>query len=47
MMSLAAIVLLSAGTLLYVLWPLVRRSRRGRGGGELPLEHLEPPARDR
>lgn len=46
-MTTFAIAGLTVATLLYVLWPLVRRERPGLDEEPLPLEQLEPPSGDR
>lgn len=43
-MTLVVIGLMCAGTLAYVLWPIV--ADRPHPPGELPLEQLQPPPRE-
>ncbi|HEU5173680.1 MAG TPA: hypothetical protein VFT96_02925 [Gemmatimonadaceae bacterium] len=46
-MTTLAIAALTLATLLYVLWPLVRREPPHQRETALPLEQLEPPPGDR
>jgi hypothetical protein len=46
-MTTLAIAALTVATLLYVLWPLVRREQPHEREAALPLEQLEPPPGDR
>lgn len=46
-MTTLAIAALTVATLLYVLWPIVRRKHPPQRDAALPLEQLEPPSGDR